>query len=276
MIDEANDARHLDHGEHQLQHSRSTPRGRAARGVGPHACSACRSTAPARRPTSSTACAGTRARAAKLPAGRRAKRKLGSHTPRMIWEFHVFPHNTEDIELAREMAPELDMDIAVDKGWVDRRRTGTPSGECRLLLRRPPRCPVPSSGATPWSTTTAASRRAAAPSTARTTWEGRGAPEEPGAVTASGRCGTVRGSRWRAVSIRRDPIRTRPGAHLLQLPGDGHVRQLQASRAQAGTRSTFRIGFSANDLQLLLEPAPRAPRNATIDADAAPPARPAA
>ena len=49
---------------------------------------------------------------------RDAKRRLGSATPRLVWEFHVFSHNTEDIEEARALARELEMDIAVDKGWV--------------------------------------------------------------------------------------------------------------------------------------------------------------
>ena len=47
-----------------------------------------------------------------------AKRSLRSATPRLIWEFHVFPHNLGDIELAKSMAKELDMEIAIDKGWV--------------------------------------------------------------------------------------------------------------------------------------------------------------
>jgi MoaA/NifB/PqqE/SkfB family radical SAM enzyme len=49
---------------------------------------------------------------------RDAKRRLGSPTPRMIWEYHVFSHNTHEIERARRMAEELEMDIAVEKGWV--------------------------------------------------------------------------------------------------------------------------------------------------------------
>ncbi|MEX0785053.1 MAG: radical SAM protein [Dehalococcoidia bacterium] len=47
-----------------------------------------------------------------------AKRKLGSATPRLIWEFHVFEHNHHEVELAKEMARELEMDIDVAKGWV--------------------------------------------------------------------------------------------------------------------------------------------------------------
>jgi pyruvate-formate lyase-activating enzyme len=49
---------------------------------------------------------------------RDAKRRIGSPTPRLIWEFHVFPHNTTDIPLARTIAAELEMEIAVEKGWV--------------------------------------------------------------------------------------------------------------------------------------------------------------
>ena len=47
-----------------------------------------------------------------------AKRKLGSKTPKMIWSFHVFPHNVDDVELARAMAAELGMEFALEKGWV--------------------------------------------------------------------------------------------------------------------------------------------------------------
>ncbi len=47
-----------------------------------------------------------------------AKRKLGSSTPRMIWEFHVFEHNIADVDRAKEMALDLNMDIDVSKGWV--------------------------------------------------------------------------------------------------------------------------------------------------------------
>ncbi len=47
-----------------------------------------------------------------------AKKKLRSDTPRMVWAYHVFRHNVGDIELARSMASELGMDIAIEKGWV--------------------------------------------------------------------------------------------------------------------------------------------------------------
>ncbi|HEX4476060.1 MAG TPA: radical SAM protein [Polyangiaceae bacterium] len=47
-----------------------------------------------------------------------AKRRLGSESPILVWEFHVFSHNVGDIELAKSMAADLGMLIAVDKGWV--------------------------------------------------------------------------------------------------------------------------------------------------------------
>ena len=49
---------------------------------------------------------------------RDAKRRLGAARPRMIWEFHSFPHNVDDVPLARQLAAELEMDISVSPGWV--------------------------------------------------------------------------------------------------------------------------------------------------------------
>ena len=47
-----------------------------------------------------------------------AKRRLGSKWPRLVWEFHVFEHNVGDVELARTMAADLGMELAVNKGWT--------------------------------------------------------------------------------------------------------------------------------------------------------------
>ncbi len=47
-----------------------------------------------------------------------AKKNLGSATPRLIWEFHVFEHNQDDVELVKSMAQELGMNIDISKGWV--------------------------------------------------------------------------------------------------------------------------------------------------------------
>jgi pyruvate-formate lyase-activating enzyme len=47
-----------------------------------------------------------------------ARRRLRSKRPQMLWSFHVFPHNTDDIEPARRMAAELEMLFVVEKGWV--------------------------------------------------------------------------------------------------------------------------------------------------------------
>jgi MoaA/NifB/PqqE/SkfB family radical SAM enzyme len=47
-----------------------------------------------------------------------AKKRLGAAKPKLVWEFHVFPHNVDDVEAAKAMAAELGMDISVSKGWV--------------------------------------------------------------------------------------------------------------------------------------------------------------
>jgi MoaA/NifB/PqqE/SkfB family radical SAM enzyme len=47
-----------------------------------------------------------------------AKRRLGSPTPRLVWEYHVFEHNADDVPRARELARELGMELAVSKGWT--------------------------------------------------------------------------------------------------------------------------------------------------------------
>ena len=49
---------------------------------------------------------------------RDAKRRLGATSPKLVWEFHVFAHNVDDVETARAMAAELEMEIAVTKGWT--------------------------------------------------------------------------------------------------------------------------------------------------------------
>lgn len=47
-----------------------------------------------------------------------AKRQLGSRTPHLVWEYHVFPHNTGDVALARTEAARLDMEFLAFKGQV--------------------------------------------------------------------------------------------------------------------------------------------------------------
>lgn len=49
---------------------------------------------------------------------RDAKRRLRSRTPEVRWLFHTFPHNIFDVELAKQKAAELDMEITFEKGWV--------------------------------------------------------------------------------------------------------------------------------------------------------------
>ncbi|MGH7786342.1 MAG: radical SAM protein [Candidatus Binatia bacterium] len=47
-----------------------------------------------------------------------AKRRLGSTTPAVNWEFHVFPHNLDDYRAVGAMAAELGMGLLVFKGTV--------------------------------------------------------------------------------------------------------------------------------------------------------------
>jgi MoaA/NifB/PqqE/SkfB family radical SAM enzyme len=47
-----------------------------------------------------------------------AKRKLGSSTPDVAYEYHLFSHNLQEVEEARAIARELDMRLWVSKGWV--------------------------------------------------------------------------------------------------------------------------------------------------------------
>ena len=75
-----------------------------------------------------------------------AKQRLGATLPHIYWCFHVFPHNTEDIEAAAAMARELGMDIVVEKGWVVGEEWGRDSpyqyfknpdpGRCDFLWQR--------------------------------------------------------------------------------------------------------------------------------------------
>ncbi|HWP66145.1 MAG TPA: radical SAM protein [Candidatus Limnocylindria bacterium] len=72
---------------------------------------------------------------------RDARRRLGSPTPRLIWEFHVFAHNAADVPLARAMAAELEMEISVDKGWVVGEEWDRGGDFAYFFNPRPYRCP---------------------------------------------------------------------------------------------------------------------------------------
>jgi pyruvate-formate lyase-activating enzyme len=47
-----------------------------------------------------------------------AKRRLRSQTPRMIWGFHLFAHNVDDVEAARRAAHEVGVEFHVSRGRV--------------------------------------------------------------------------------------------------------------------------------------------------------------
>jgi organic radical activating enzyme len=50
---------------------------------------------------------------------REARERARSEFPRIVWEYHVFPHNMHEIESARSLAAELGMDFSLSKGWVN-------------------------------------------------------------------------------------------------------------------------------------------------------------
>lgn len=48
----------------------------------------------------------------------RTKARLGSATPRLVWSFHVFAHNEDQIETARAEAARLGVEFSISKGFV--------------------------------------------------------------------------------------------------------------------------------------------------------------
>lgn len=48
-----------------------------------------------------------------------AKLALGSASPKVTWSFHVFEHNQHEVEIARQLANELDVRFTATKGWVE-------------------------------------------------------------------------------------------------------------------------------------------------------------
>ncbi len=65
-----------------------------------------------------------------------AKKVLRSPTPKLVWEFHVFPHNADDIEPAKAMARDIGMEISISKGWVIG-NDWSPSSEWSFFLGNP-------------------------------------------------------------------------------------------------------------------------------------------
>jgi len=47
-----------------------------------------------------------------------AKRRLRSRTPRVVWGFHMFAHNVDDVEAARRAADEIGVEFHVSRGRV--------------------------------------------------------------------------------------------------------------------------------------------------------------
>ena len=50
---------------------------------------------------------------------RAARDRIGARFPRIVWEYHVFPHNVHEIDAARRLAVEHGMEFSVSKGWVN-------------------------------------------------------------------------------------------------------------------------------------------------------------
>ena len=184
-----------------------------------------------------------------------AKRKLGSATPKLIWSFHVFPHNADDVEQARAMAAELDMEFAVEKAWVvgdewdpDGRFTYygnprpfpcVPLWEYAVLNNDGGIAPCCGSfyseddvGRVSAQTNDAGAR------TFREVWNGPALPPRPGLL---------------------HPTRRRRGGtqlHLLRLPADRHLGALATPHGRRRARAGLRSGLQPERrLQLLLEPA---------------------
>ena len=73
-----------------------------------------------------------------------ARKRLGSATPKMIWSFHVFEHNVEEAETARQRAIDMGFDgcsvskgYTYDKEWEDGRYSYWPAFYTAV------RCPFP-------------------------------------------------------------------------------------------------------------------------------------
>lgn len=47
-----------------------------------------------------------------------AKKRAGRSDPHMIWAFHVFEYNVQEIAAARALARDLEMQLGIEKGWT--------------------------------------------------------------------------------------------------------------------------------------------------------------
>jgi MoaA/NifB/PqqE/SkfB family radical SAM enzyme len=69
-----------------------------------------------------------------------AKRRLGSKTPQVVYEYHLFKHNLHEVEEARRIAKELEMDLMISKGWVAGPDWDEPGEFNRKFDPQPGRC----------------------------------------------------------------------------------------------------------------------------------------
>jgi len=179
-------------------------------------------------------------------AVRDAKRRLGSATPRLVWEFHVFRHNTEDIEQARALAHELEMDIAVDKGWVVGSEWDT-EGKFRYYADPTPhRCPFL------WTQAVINNDGGVAPCCGTFFHE-----DDMGALAAERAAPGARSFRevWNNPKFRasRRLFRSRTGSPdeqqlaCYECPITKIWENYGQHVAAGGTRETFQVGYSTND-----------------------------
>jgi pyruvate-formate lyase-activating enzyme len=175
-----------------------------------------------------------------------AKKKLRSKSPNMIWEFHVFGHNVGDVEHAKALAKELDMGIAIDKGWVIGPDWDT-AGEWKFFAN-----PSPGRCMFLWQQAVVHNDGGVAPCCGTFYREddlGRVTvkPEEVGAASVR--------EVWNNSKFReaRRLYRTRTGSEETQrsicfdCPATVIWDNWKKHRASGGTSETFQVGYSTND-----------------------------
>lgn len=66
-----------------------------------------------------------------------AKRRLGSASPHMIWIFHAFPHNKDDVGAVRRLGKKIGFDsVSVSRGWTVEGGDWDPEGKFKYWHRK--------------------------------------------------------------------------------------------------------------------------------------------
>lgn len=176
-------------------------------------------------------------------AVRDTKRRLGVKHPRMVWEFHVFPHNLHEIDAARALAGELDMDFGVDKGWVVGPEWPAPKDVRFFAEPEPRRCPYL------WAFAVVNHDGGVSPCCGTFYAE-----DDMGSVSDTAKFADVwNGERFQRAreffSGHAAPARSTSAAdHVCEAcPMTDLFDRWTVHRRAGGTRATFSAGFSAND-----------------------------